>query len=299
MDGILVVNKPLGKTSFDIVAQTRREFHTKKVGHIGTLDPMASGVLPILIGNCTKLSDYLMNHDKDYVAIIKLGKSTNTGDQEGEITEEQDVDNNIFNNAKIEETLNTFLGESEQIPPMYSAIKINGKKLYELARAGQTVERKPRTIYITSIELIKINEDEKEIQFKVTCSKGTYIRTLCEDIAKKLGTIGYMKELTRTRVGEFKIEDEGKIISLEELLASNPSKELSKNEYIKLSNGIMLNFENNEKSINLEKTETTAIASNLDCFVKLYYNQKFVGIAKKEENKIQRFILNEKEEGEE
>ncbi len=289
MDGILVVNKPLEKTSFNMVAQTRKEFHTKKVGHIGTLDPMASGVLPILIGSCTKLSDYLMDHDKDYVAIIKLGKLTNTGDQEGEIVEEKDVEKNIFEEDKIEDVLNSFLGETEQIPPMYSAIKINGKKLYELARAGQTVERKPRKINITSIELVNIDKDNDEIEFKVTCSKGTYIRTLCEDIAKKLGTIGYMSKLTRTRVGEFKIEDEGKLISLEELLENNPSRNLDDNEYKKLSNGIMLDFEgktNNE--------------SNLDCFVKLYHNNEFVGVGKIEDNnKIQRFILNDNEKGEE
>lgn len=290
MDGILVVNKPLGKTSFDMVAQTRREFHTKKVGHIGTLDPMASGVLPILIGNCTKLSDYLMDHDKDYVAIIKLGKSTNTGDQEGEVVEETEVDKSILEETKVEEVLNSFLGESEQIPPMYSAIKINGKKLYELARAGQTVERKPRKIYISNIQLLNIGKEENEIKFKVTCSKGTYIRTLCEDIAKKLGTIGYMTELTRTRVGEFNIEDEGKVISLEELLSKNPSKELDDNEYRKLSNGIMLEFDN---------TASSEASSNLDCFVKLYHNKEFIGVAKIEKNnKIQRFILKENEKGE-
>jgi tRNA pseudouridine55 synthase len=290
MDGILVVNKPLGKTSFDMVAQTRREFHTKKVGHIGTLDPMASGVLPILIGNCTKLSDYLMDHDKDYVAIIKLGQSTNTGDQEGEIVEEKDIDENIFEENKIEETLNSFLGESEQIPPMYSAIKINGKKLYELARTGQTVERKPRKICITSIKLVNIDKENNEIEFKVTCSKGTYIRTLCEDIAKKLGTIGYMSKLTRTRVGEFKIEDEGKIISLEELLEKNPSRELNNEEYKKLSNGIMVDFGNKNNSVE----------SNLKCFVKLYHNDQFIGVGKIEDNnKIQRFILNDNEKGEE
>ena len=289
MDGILVVNKPLGKTSFNMVAQTRKEFHTKKVGHIGTLDPMASGVLPILIGNCTKLSDYLMDHDKDYVAIIKLGQSTNTGDQEGEIVEEKDVDENIFDETKIEEVLNSFIGESEQIPPMYSAIKINGKKLYELARAGQTVERKSRKIYITSIKLVNINKDKNEIEFKVTCSKGTYIRTLCEDIAKKLGTIGYMSKLTRTRVGKFEIEDEGKLISLEELLENNPSRDLDDSEYKKLSNGIMLDFDG---KVNSE--------SNLDCFVKLYHNKEFVGVGKIEDNnKIQRFILNDNEKGEE
>jgi tRNA pseudouridine55 synthase len=287
MDGILVVNKPLGKTSFDMVAQTRREFHTKKVGHIGTLDPMASGVLPILIGNCTKLSDYLMDHDKDYVAIIKLGMSTNTGDQEGEIVEEAEVDKSILEETKVEEALNSFVGESEQIPPMYSAIKINGKKLYELARAGQTVERKPRKIYISNIELLNIGKEKNEIKFKVTCSKGTYIRTLCEDIAKKLGTIGYMTELTRTRVGEFNIEDEGKVISLEELLSKNPSKELDDNEYRKLSNGIMVDFGNKDNTAE----------SNLSCFVKLYHNKGFVGVAKIEKNnKIQRFILKEENE---
>ena len=250
---------------------------------------MASGVLPILIGSCTKLSDYLMDHDKDYVAIIKLGKSTNTGDQEGEIVEETEVDKSILEETKVEEILNSFLGESEQIPPMYSAIKINGKKLYELARAGQTVERKPRKIYISDIKLLNIGKEENEIKFKVTCSKGTYIRTLCEDIAKKLGTIGYMAELTRTRVGEFNIEDEGKVISLEELLSKNPSRELDDDEYKKISNGIMVDFGN----------DNDLVESNLSCFVKLYHNKEFIGVAKIEKNnKIQRFILKENEKGE-
>jgi tRNA pseudouridine55 synthase len=140
--------------------------------------------------------------------------------------------------------------------------------------------------------LLNIGKEKNEIKFKVTCSKGTYIRTLCEDIAKKLGTIGYMAELTRTRVGEFKIEDEGKIISLEELLEKNPSRELNDIEYKKLSNGIMLDFENKESE--------GLVNSNLKCFVKLYHNDKFVGVAKVEENnKIQRFILLDEEKGEE
>ncbi len=187
MDGILIVDKPVSKTSFDVVWNVRKEYNTKKVGHIGTLDPMASGVLPVLIGNATRLSDILVEHDKEYIAILTLGKATDTGDSEGKVIQ---VDNRFFNEEKekIEEVLKSFLGDSMQIPPMYSAIKINGRKLYEIARSGKIVEREPRKISISEIELLEF-KNPNEIKFRVVCSKGTYIRVLCEDIAQKLGTV--------------------------------------------------------------------------------------------------------------
>lgn len=271
MDGILIVDKPLGKTSFDCVRDVRKQYNTKKVGHIGTLDPMATGVLAILIGQATKLSDYLMEHDKEYIATLKLGKSTNTGDSEGEIIEEKEVNKNVLDEIIITEALNSFLGETYQIPPMYSALKVNGKKLYEVARSGQEIERKARKIVITSIELLNIDKENKEIQFKVSCSKGTYIRTLCEDIAKKLNTCGYMKSLRRTRVGNFYIEDEGTFIELEKILVNKPKVNII--DLDKLINGVKININLNDGLCNL------------------YYEDKFVGIGEIKNKILKRKIL--------
>lgn len=183
MDGVLIINKPKGFTSHDVVNVARKALNTRKIGHTGTLDPNATGVLPILVGTATKISKYLIEHNKTYVATIKLGEKTDTGDIEGNIIG-QDENCPNFSCEEIEGVLKTFLGKQKQIPPIYSAIKINGKKAYEYARSGQTVELEAREIEIYQIELI--NVQEKEITFEVSCSKGTYIRTLCEDIAKKL-----------------------------------------------------------------------------------------------------------------
>lgn len=196
MNGILVVNKPTGYTSHDIVSKIRKELNIKKVGHTGTLDPLATGVLPILLGNGTKLSKYLMNHDKEYIATIKLGEKTDTGDIEGNVVEQKIVKS--FSEAQLVEVLKSFKGKQMQMPPMYSAIKINGKKLYEYARNGEKVEVSARKIEIYDIELLYYCDNE--IKFKVSCSKGTYIRSLCEDIAIKLDNIGTMSSLQRTRV---------------------------------------------------------------------------------------------------
>ncbi len=210
MDGIIVVNKPENFTSHDIVNVIRKELNIKKVGHTGTLDPLATGVLPILICEGTKLSKYLINHDKEYIATIKLGEKTDTGDITGNVLKTEKV--NEYSPMQITSVLKSFEGKQEQVPPMYSAIKVEGKKLYEYARKGQVVDVKPRLIEIYEVELL--NFDKKTIKFRVKCSKGTYIRSLCEDIAKKLGTIGTMQELQRTQVGEFKIENS---IELEEI----------------------------------------------------------------------------------
>jgi len=203
MQGIIIINKPEGFTSQDVVSKVKRILNVKKAGHTGTLDPLATGVLPVLIGNYTKLSKYLIEHDKTYIAKIELGKRTDTGDREGKIIEEKEV--LAFEKEKIERILKSFLGKQKQIPPQYSAIKIEGKKLYEYAREGKKIEIPPRDIEIYSIDLINFNE--KEIEFKVNCSKGTYIRVLCEDIAEKLGTVGYMLDLKRINVDKFKIEN--------------------------------------------------------------------------------------------
>lgn len=184
--GLLIINKPKNYTSHDIVNVVRKKLNTKKVGHTGTLDPDATGVLPILIGTATKISKYLIEHKKAYIATIKLGYKTDTGDSSGKVIKEdkhfQEIDN-----KEIENVLVSFLGKQKQVPPMYSAIKVGGKKLYEYAREGKTLEVQAREIEIYDIDLKGCNKDE--ISFEVNCSKGTYIRTLCEDIAEKLGTI--------------------------------------------------------------------------------------------------------------
>lgn len=196
MDGIIVVNKPSGCTSHDIVSKIRKSLKLKKVGHTGTLDPLATGVLPILLGNATKLSKYLINHDKEYIATIKLGVKTDTGDIEGSIIDEQKVP--LFTEEQIIEALNSFVGKQKQMPPMYSAIKVNGKKLYEYARNGEKIEVATRDIEIYNISFLQYIDNK--IKFKVSCSKGTYIRSLCEDIAQKLNTVGTMENLERTQV---------------------------------------------------------------------------------------------------
>ncbi len=188
MDGIIIINKPKNCTSHDIVHKAKK-ITGKKVGHTGTLDPMATGVLPLLIGKGTLCAKYLTQHDKIYQAQVTLGIRTDTADTEGKIIEEKEVEKNTFKQEKVEEVLKTFLGKQQQIPPIYSAIKVKGKKLYEYARQGKIVEVKPREIEIYKINLIKINEEQKQIEFQVHCSKGTYIRSLCEDIAKKLDTV--------------------------------------------------------------------------------------------------------------
>lgn len=230
------------------------------MGHTGTLDPNATGVLPLLLNDSTKLSKYLIEHDKEYEVTLKLGIKTDTADTEGNIIEEKEVQN--ISIEQIQETLKTFIGKQEQYPPMYSAIKVNGKKLYEYARNGEKVKIKPRSIEIYNINLINFNNKENEIHFKVSCSKGTYIRSLCEDIAKKLNTIGYMKELNRTKVGRFKIEDaitlenlkdnaQIKIISMEELLNKLQSINLNEKQIEKFINGVQISVDREDGIYNI------------------------------------------------
>ena len=211
MDGVLNIRKEKGYTSFDVVAKLRGILRMKKIGHTGTLDPEAEGVLPVVLGKATKLVDLLTEKQKTYEALLHLGLETDTQDMTGKVLREELV--NVTEEEAIA-VIRSFLGEQQQIPPMYSALKVDGKKLYELAREGKTVERKPRTVHFYEIEIKKI--ELPYIRFSVTCSKGTYIRTLCHDIGQKLGCGGCMEELIRTRSGNFDLEDSMTLAQVEE-----------------------------------------------------------------------------------
>lgn len=290
MDGIINIYKPKEWTSHDIVAKIKR-ITGEKVGHTGTLDPLAQGVLPILIGKGTQCSKYLVNHDKKYRVELKLGKRTETLDAEGKIIEEKEIPQNMLeqsNKSNIEKTLKTFEGEIEQKPPIYSAIKVKGKKLYEYARKGQEVEIPTRKITIYSIELKQIKKEENIIIFDVYCSKGTYIRTLCEDIAKKLNTIGYMQNLLRIQVGEFNIKDsitlrmenktdleniEKNIITIEKIFSKHPKVNIEQSKIKYFLNGVKI-------TQNLE-----------DGIYRIYTNNKFIGTGTIKEKLLKRDII--------
>lgn len=211
-DGIIIIDKPEGVSSFSAVARIRRLFGEKKVGHTGTLDPLATGVLPILVGRAVKASDYLLTSDKHYIATLKLGLATDTEDITGEVISRSE---NIPTEAQVREVVASFIGSYMQTPPMYSAIKVGGKKLYELAREGKTVEREAREVRIENIVVDKICDDEYTLD--VTCSKGTYIRTLCADIGKRLGCFGTMKTLRRAEAAGFTLIDAISLDSLEKM----------------------------------------------------------------------------------
>ena len=213
MNGIINVYKEKGYTSHDVVAVLRKIAGQKKIGHTGTLDPDATGVLPVCLGRATKLCDLLTDRDKTYEAVLLLGKTTDTQDISGAILKEQPTDH--LNEAEVTKVIESFKGTYDQIPPMYSALKVNGKKLYELAREGKTVERKSRKVTIYQIHIKEIQLPR--VRMEVTCSKGTYIRTLCHDIGNLLGTGGCMEELTRTKVGRFELKDSLKLEELRDL----------------------------------------------------------------------------------
>ena len=216
--GIINIYKEAGYTSHDVVAKLRGILRQKKIGHTGTLDPDAVGVLPVCLGVGTKLCDMLTDETKEYVAELRLGITTDTQDMSGNILEEKEITTSV---EEIETAIYSFLGDYEQIPPMYSALKVNGKKLYELARQGKEVERKARLVRIDELEILRI--EMPVIQIRVACSKGTYIRTLCDDIGKKLGCGGTMQSLQRTRVGNFKAEN---AITLSEVEAQKQNDSL-------------------------------------------------------------------------
>ena len=252
MNGFINVYKEKGMTSHDVVNKIRKIFETKKVGHTGTLDPNATGVLPVAVNNATKVIEYMEMDDKTYVAELTLGIVTDTEDIWGNVLEENSVNSS---EDEIINVVNSFVGKQSQVPPMYSALKVNGKKLYELAREGKTIERTARDIEIYSIE--DINVVENKVSFKVHCSKGTYIRTLCSDIGKKLGCGATMSALDRIQAGEFTKESsvsleniernkEKYIIDLEVPLLKYEIINLDEEQGKKYINGIRFNVKAND-----------------------------------------------------
>lgn len=284
MDGVILINKEKGMTSQNVVSKVKRILNLDKAGHAGTLDPNATGVLPILVNKGTKLSKYLIEHDKIYIATLKLGEKRSTGDVEGEVTEKDDIDLKNISKENILEVLESFKGVQSQIPPIYSALKVNGKKLYDYARNGEEVEIKPRKINIYDIKLLEIYDESNEIKFEVSCSKGTYIRVLCEDIASRLNTVGYMSDLQRTRVNNFDISEsitiseleenkDIKIIEVEDLFLDKEKINLNNRKEELFLNGVMLTFE------------------YPDGIYRIYNNDKFIGLGTVQNKLLKRDIV--------
>ena len=290
MDGIIIINKEKEFTSNDVVQIVKHTLN-EKVGHTGTLDPNATGVLPILIGKGTKISKYLINHDKIYEAVLQLGMKTETGDGEGSILEKIEVSKDTMEEENVNKVLSSFIGKQSQTPPMYSAIKVDGRKLYDYAREGKKVEIPIRNIEIYNMNLIEISLIEKQIKFRVECSKGTYIRTLCEDIAERLGPIGFMKELNRIQVGEFNIEQSVKINELKE---NKNNMEYLRNHIISIEKL----FEGKE-IIKLQEKELEKFLNGVkigidkkDGIYKIYDDkEKFIGIGVEKNKKMKRDVI--------
>jgi len=252
LDGVLLFDKPLELSSNTALQKVRRLFSAEKAGHTGTLDPLATGLLPVCFGEATKFTTILLDADKHYCATIRLGQRTATGDAEGAVIEERTV---AVDEAQVLEVLGTFMGESQQLPPMYSAIKHQGKPLYEYIRKGETVEREFRTIFIRELRLEKLAGNE--LEFSVLCSKGTYVRTLAEDISEKLSCGGHLIALRRTGIGEFSLDEAYTLAQLEEmdetqrdacllpldrLVRNLPSLELDEVQANRLAQGQRLGF---------------------------------------------------------
>ena len=258
LNGILLLDKPLMLSSNHAIQKIKKQFNIRKLGHTGTLDPLATGLLPVCMGQATRISRFLINSDKTYRALIMLGTRTSTGDKEGEIIEtcSSVVSTNI---AYIDKVLKSFIGEQKQIPPMYSALKHNGERLYKLAQKGLNVSRKARSINIYSIDLISINDDYLEVI--IECSKGTYIRTLAEDIAKKLGTVGHIDQLRRLNIkcfhdqSMFSFNQIMKAKSINQFLLpiDIPLKHLAKKDFSESESSMFTNglsIQNNQRSNN-------------------------------------------------
>lgn len=283
--GILNINKPAGITSYDVVDVIKKLFIGSKVGHTGTLDPVATGVLPILIGEATKLSDNLTAENKAYRVKMLLGVETNTYDITGKI-----VFASVVNKDEIyiRERIKRFIGVQEQIPPQYSAIKVEGKRAYQYAREGKEVNLKPRTIEIYDINNIAVDLKKREVSFDVYCTKGTYVRSLVNDIGKKLGCGATMVDLTRLRNGNFFIEDsiplyeflklnfeemKRHIVSIDDYYDDLKKIVMKKEEYTKFLNGVKLPYEEQDK------------------LVKVYYNNKYRGLGQIKDNILKRYLI--------
>ena len=277
--GFVNVIKPTGVTSFEVVSRVKKIFNEKHVGHLGTLDPAASGVLPIAVGKATKFFDYFLNKDKCYTALVKFGKETDTLDSFGNIT---NINDKIISKEDIEKVISNFVGEIEQVPPKFSAIKIDGKKAYELARKNINFEIKSRKITIFDIKLIK-NCGRNLFLFKVHCSAGTYIRTLFQDIAKALKTVSTTVAIIRTKSGRFKIDDaktldelekSPKVDLIEKIFSDLQIIDISAKYAKKILNGVKLKL--NEIDFNVDKSKEFLIK----------FQDKLVGLFKVENNLI-------------
>jgi len=274
--GVINVYKEAGYTSHDVVAIMRKKLGIKKIGHTGTLDPAAQGVLPICIGRATKFTDYITAQSKTYIADLVLGVTTDTGDTTGKILTSFKDEINVDN--IIEEVMLSFKGEITQTPPMYSAVKVNGKKLYDLARKGITVERKPRLITIHEIKIL--NKLENGYRLYISCSKGTYIRSLCTDIGEKLGCGGTMGNLIRTRSGQFKIEHSIKLEQINESTELQPIEQILQYPTIQvLEGGIKMALNGNPLPMDL------VCPSNFEDKCWLKHGEKLIGLYKKQ-NKL-------------
>lgn len=255
MNGILCVNKPSGWTSFDVVAKVRGMARTKKVGHAGTLDPMATGILPLFFGTATKACDVMPNDNKGYVATFRFGMTTDTLDITGNV--QSQTESHIME-AQLRALLPSFLGEIDQIPPMFSAVQVNGRRLYDIARSGAEVERKARRVNILKLKLLEFSEEEQTATVEVLCSKGTYIRTLCSDIGEKLGVGATLTALNRHIVGNFTLDDcytmeqlqaftdagvlDEKALPVEKVFEQLPKIKLNEVQSIKFRNGVKLDL---------------------------------------------------------
>lgn len=283
INGVVVVNKPQNWTSHDCVAVVRRVIGVKRVGHTGTLDPMATGVLPVCVGTAARINEYLDYDTKTYDCVMKLGIITDTLDIWGEVLEERPVPD--MDEAVIADTIMGFTGEISQIPPKYSALKVAGKKLYEYARAGQEVEIKPRKINIKHISVNNIDLENKEISFTVECSKGTYIRSLCADIGEKLGCGACMSGLVRTKTGVFTLDDTVDIEAVKKMSREELVSKLFPTDYplvqfgrVELSANRAKDFVNGKK---IPKRDLTIVrVSSRDDFYNVYFNDTFLGVAK-------------------
>ena len=285
INGILLLDKPSGITSNRALQRVRSLIKAKKGGHTGSLDPFATGMLPLCFGEATKISHYLLNEKKTYSVEVKFGISTSTGDIDGEITGSSKIKE--YSKDQWKKILNEFKGKSEQIPPMYSALKYKGKRLYELARKGEIVDRAARKIHIFSIDLVDLSKDT--INFEVTCSKGTYIRVLAEDIAKKLGMLGHVSRLRRKSVGNF-FESKMVKLSILEDLAQNNNPAIS--DYFITIDEALTEFSvvslNDLQSSKFRNGQQLEFDGHFDDNVKVYdHNNNLVGIAyKKNQNTL-------------
>ena len=283
INGVVVVNKPQNWTSHDCVAVVRRVIGVKRVGHTGTLDPMATGVLPVCVGTAARINEYLDYDTKTYACVMKLGIITDTLDIWGEILEERPVPE--INEAAITETIMGFTGEISQIPPKYSALKVAGKKLYEYARAGQEVEIKPRKINIKHISVNNIDLINKEISFTVECSKGTYVRSLCADIGEKLGCGACMSGLVRAKTGVFTLDDAVDIEAVKKMSREELVSKLFPTDYPLVQFGrVELSAKRAKDFVNGKKIPIRDLAivreSSRDDFYNVYFNDTFLGVAK-------------------